>query len=105
MTPRYDIEDTSKALHSDGAWHIFHRDTWAEKFKNYDYPHDSVIYHECRNEWRQYDNSNVWVKAVQYRVTVAELNIPCSHCKEVCPEALQGLWKLHNFNSIQSDPA
>lgn len=104
MTPQYDIEDTSKALHSDGSWHILHRDTWSDTFKYYKYTHDSIIYHHCRNHWKQHKNSTVWVPSVQYRVDEAEMSIPCQNCGETCPEGLQGLWKLHNFNSIQSDP-
>lgn len=104
MTPDADIEDTSKALHSDGSWHLMHRDTWQNHFALYDYPHMSVIYHQCHNYWKQQDNSTVWTPAVQYRIDVAELNVACNHCGERCPEALQGLWILHNYDSIQSDP-
>ena len=96
-------EDTSKALFSEGSWHIMHKDIWQNKYFELYYKYDSVIFHQCRNHWKKHEDSDVWVPSVQYRITVAELNIPCSHCKEVCPEGLQGLWKLHNYNSIQSD--
>ena len=105
MTPPHDIIDTSKALHSEGDWHIMPKELWADKLVDYDYPHDSVIYHQCRNYWEQKKDSELWIPPVQYRVSQAELGIPCGHCKEACPEGLQGLWTLHNFNSIQSDPS
>ena len=105
MTPNSDIEDTSKALHSDGSWHLMPKDTWEIYSTPYDYPHQSVIYHQCRNYWKRKEFGQVWVPAVQYRIDVAELTIPCGHCDEVCPEGLQALWMLHNYDSIQSDPS
>lgn len=105
MTLSFDIEDTSKALYSDGSWHLMHKDLWNDHFKHYRYPHQSVIYHQCRNHWKKHEDSEIVIPPVQYRISLAEMNIPCSSCGEVCPEGLQGLWKLHNFNSIQSDPS
>ena len=104
MTPRSDIEDTSKALYSDGNWYMMPKSLWASG-QNYDYPHDSVIYHQCRNHWLQQDKMALWTPPVLYRVELAEMEIPCGDCHEVCPEGLQGLWTLHNFNSLQSDPS
>ena len=104
MTPDTDIEDTSKALYSEGSWHIMHKDTWVDKFFSYDYPHMSVIYHQCRNHWLQNKGSIVCTPAVHYRIDPAELDIACGHCGETCPEGLQGLWLLHNYDSLQSDP-
>ncbi len=100
MTPPSNIEDTSKALFSEGSWFIMPKTLWANMFKNYDYPHDSVIYHECRNHGNQYDKMAVWTPPVRYRVDLSEMAIPCGSCHEVCPEGLQGLWTLHNFNSL-----
>ena len=102
MTLPPDNEDTSKALYSDGSWYILHSDAWANTISGMKYPHQSVIYHQCRNHWKQLANSQIYTPPVQYRVSVAELNIPCRSCYEICPEALQGLWILHNFDSIQS---
>ena len=103
MTRTSNIEDTSKALYSDGNWFIMPKSLWHDKFVDYDYPHDSIIYHQCGNHWKQHKDSEIYVPPVQYRVSLAELNIPCRDCGEVCPEGLQGLWTLHNYNSIQSD--
>ena len=103
MTLPFDIENTEKALFSDGDWHIMPREIWNQKFVTYDYPHQSVIYHECRNHGKNIGNSQIVVPPVQYRVSVHELNISCGSCHETCPEGLQGLWTLHNFNSLQSD--
>ena len=105
MTLPEPYEDTSKALFSDGCWYIMPRGTWTELIGYGDYPHKSVVYHQCRNHWKQHGNDGIWVSAVQYRISVNELSIACAHCGEVCPEPLQGLWKLHNFDSIQSDPS
>jgi len=101
MTHPEDIKDTSKALFSEGAWHIMPGDLYSDKFVAYDYPHDSIIYHQCRNYWEKNKNSEIWIPPVVYRVSLAEMNIPCSSCGEVCPEGLQGLWTLHNYNSLQ----
>ncbi len=103
MTPVIDIEDTSKALHSDGDWHIMPKSVWHDRFVDYDYPHQSIVYHQCRNYWQMQGDDHIVVPPVQYRVSQHELNIPCGHCKQTCPEGLQGLWTLHNFNSLQSD--
>lgn len=101
MTPRSDVEDTSKALHSDGSWYILPTASWMEKIEYYDYPHASVIYHQCRNHWQKHNKSEIWVPPVSYRISLSEMNIPCSSCFEVCPEGLQGLWQLHNYDSLQ----
>ena len=103
MTLPIDIENTEKALFSDGSWHIMPKELWHEKFESYDYPHQSVIYHQCRNYWEKHGDSKLWFPPVQYRVSVHELNIPCASCHETCPEGLQGLWKLHNYDSLQSE--
>ena len=102
MTLPLDVEDTSKALFSDGSWYILHSDAWTNTISGMDYSHQSVIYHKCRNPWKKQTDSSFWTASVQYRVSVSELGIPCGSCDEVCPEALQGLWKLHNYDSIQS---
>ena len=104
MTPDPDIVDTSKALFSEGAWYIMGGETWTDRFASFSYPHRSVVYHQCRNHWKKQKNSDIWTPAAQYRIDGSELNIPCNHCGERCPEGLQGLWTLHNFDSIQSDP-
>jgi hypothetical protein len=102
MTTEWEICDTSKALHSEGQWHIMHRDYYGDRFFTLDYPYHSVIYHHCRNEWSQKGNHEMWTPPVHYRIDVEEMRIPCTNCKETCPTALVGLWTLHNFDIIQS---
>ena len=103
MTLLSAIEDTSKALFSDGSWYIVKKTKVHDYFVSAGYPYDSIVYHQCRNHWKLHKESEIYIPLVQYRLSAAELDIPCSSCGETCPEALQGLWKLHNFDSIQSD--
>ena len=104
MTSENFIVDTSQALHTDGSWHIMDKRVFTNAFDHHSYEYNSVIYHHCRNEWEVKKDSAIYLPPVRYRITEDELNIPCSACKESCPERLQGLWKLHNFDIIQSSP-
>lgn len=102
MTVNHNLEDKTKALHSDGEWYIMSKEYYGDQFFAADYPFKSIIYHECRNHWKQHKDYVIWTPDVHYRVDIHEMTIPCTTCHSTCPEALVALWTLHNFDEIQA---
>ena len=100
MTVNAVLADTKKALYSEGSWHLMEV---RDKYVADDFPHASILYHQCSNYFKQEGKSKVWIPAILYRIDVHELTIPCRDCGSVCPESLQGLWTLHNFDTVQSE--
>jgi hypothetical protein len=103
MTSQIPYADISKALHTDGDWYIISTDDFLDLTRKYDYPHKSIVYHQCRNYWKRVNGSYVYYTPGIYRVSESEFTIPCEDCGSSIPDDLRGLWLLHNFDSIQAE--
>lgn len=102
MTPDSPCEDPSRALHTDGYWHIIVKSKAIEEIVGWVMHVSSVVYHNCPKSSSYNDKQNLWTLPVQYRISSTEMDIQCMACHEDVPESIRGLWMLHNFDSIQS---
>lgn len=65
-----------------------------EKIPNDPYPDlHSYITHTCGKS--KYSRYLVWESVIE---------MPCAGCGKIPPEDILGLWRLHNFDWIQSNP-
>jgi len=86
------IEDLyATVLHREGDWYLLDRKSVGNGLFLMNYL-SSVIWHECPikiDSW-----NGMW------RLVVKTLNLPCPQCGDVCPEEIQGLWLLHNWDAL-----
>lgn len=99
--------DTSKALHSDGNWHVIPvrpEDVWVHPAA---LRIDSVVLHVCSKSWsvksipdeRGVERMHVQPYVV-HRYRSVDLNAECCHCSERPPESVVCLWILHNWDYL-----
>jgi hypothetical protein len=81
-------------LHKEGNWYILGKGHCGDDMSPY--PHESLIWHQCQvaHGPALSEYTGCW------RVRGASLGMPCGVCWEVCPEGLQGLWRLHNWETL-----
>lgn len=77
----------------EGSWYLLLKTQCSVEMQAY--PHTSLIWHSCSANYPQLPGGyqGCW------RVSHRWLGEPCGACGEICPEAIQGLWKMHNWET------
>ena len=101
-----DITDITKAVMSEGPWHIVPTG-YVTDWVGFD--RESVIVHACP-EWERPEEDRVGLPdppgswdILTYWTTLWSLNAPCERCNMRPPEAIAGLWTLHNFDAFAGE--
>jgi hypothetical protein len=76
-------------LHKEGNWYLLNENQCHGGMQPY--PHQSLIWHECP---RAEDDGGM------YRLCERLMDVPCGWCGETCPSGLAGLWRMHNWESL-----
>ncbi len=101
-----DITDITKAVMSEGPWHIVPTG-YVTDWVGFD--RESVIVHACPEWEKGFGESvkekytNFSVAHLSYWTTLWSLNAPCEQCDMRPPEAIAGLWTLHNFDAFAGE--
>ena len=95
-----DETDLSKAVFSEGDWHIVpvkHVNSWVTMNRK------SIIVHKCPF-WKDMPTSEGWYwKQYGYWATAEHVDKSCKLCMHSPPAAIVHLFMLHNFDTFAGD--
>lgn len=105
---RYDY-DADKILHSAGEWSL--RKAPATDNIGREVRWKSYIYHNVekqilqQNPWvagKPPEPKTYWKKVACRHADIPLLSNQCTKCRNTIPDGLVALWKLHNYEALQS---